>query len=154
MQNFGMTFAQKFFSPIGNSSAHPIPTPSSTCSLGVFSGLAGTYVSVLFTVLPLNKVWNPAEFCQHLSLPTQLLRWHSEFLPERCRRNFQERICAPRILLDSCQLLVVVLTTATKEASTKVIVAVLTKVVVAVLTTATEEASTKVVVAASTAAIW
>ena len=45
------------------------------------------------------------------------------------------------------------LTTATKEASTKVIVAVLTKVVVAVLTTATEEASTKVVVAASTAAI-
>ena len=94
MQNFGMTFAQKFFSPIGNSSAHPIPTPSSTCSLGVFSGLAGTYVSVLFTVLPLNKVWNPAEFCQHLSLPTQLLRWHSEFSPERCWRNSQERICA------------------------------------------------------------
>ena len=94
MQNFGMTFAPIFSPPTGNSSARPIPTPSFTCSLGIFSGLAGTYVSVLFTLPPLNRVWNPAKLCQHLSLPTQVLRWHSEFSPERCWRNFQERICA------------------------------------------------------------
>ena len=71
--------------------ALPVPTPRSPCSLGAFGGLVGTYVSVLQAVLPLNRVENPAEYHQHLSVPTQLLRCLSGFSPGKSWGNFQGR---------------------------------------------------------------
>ena len=68
-----------------------VPTLRSLRSLGAFGGLVGTYVSVLQAVLPLNRAENPAEYHQHLSLPTQLLRCLSGFSPEMSWGNFLGR---------------------------------------------------------------